>query len=86
MLNIDYIHQSLVNGGAFVSGKDDDGLLAKIDKVRVVSGVSHLSLQFMYCGEVVSVASIESFKVGDELEVIFSGPAFIPVHVRPEEK
>lgn len=86
MLNIDYIHQALVNGGAFVSGKDGDGLLAKIDKVRVVSGISHLALQFMYCGEVVIVASIESFEVGDELEVIFPRPGFIPLHVELGEK
>lgn len=93
MLNIDYIHQALVNGGAFIRGKDGDGLLAEIDKVRVVTtgvrdraGVMRLAVQFLRRGEVVSEASIESFEVGDELEVPFLRPGFIPLHVELGEK
>lgn len=93
MLNIDYIHRALVNGGAFTRANDGEGLLAEIDMVRVVStgvrdraGVMRLAVQFLRRGEVVSEASFDLFEVGDELAVSFSEPAFIPVYVRPGEK
>jgi len=93
MLNIDYIHQALVNSGAFTRAKDGECLLAEIDMVRVVStgvrdraGVMRLAVQFLRRGEVVSEASYESFEVGDVLAVSLSGPGFIPLHVELGEK